>query len=194
MIAVFHQSQVHVHGLQVAAGRLWHLVQSRKISNPHLRDLCLVGLPRVVAHPKIAEACDDSEPFHDGDLQLPPDVVQAWSTSFEVAKKAATFCDGMGDLEFSRHHGFVRGGSVFPLSSAWMGDPLLRHAFLPSAPPLGFWVSLPGEHPSLSLILLPLVLGVFECVAVCSQLGHLSRTSPMLDPDVPPWASRSGGY
>ena len=156
-------------------------MQNRKISNPHLRDLCLVGLPRVVVHPTSAEAGDDSEPFHDGDLQLPPEVVQAWSTSFEVAKKAAKFCDGVGDLfplakEFSRHHGFVRGGSVFPLSSGWMGDPLLRHAFLPFAPPLGFWVSLPGEHLSLSLMLMPLVLGVYECVAVCSQLGHLCRT------------------
>ena len=157
LIAVFHQNQVHVHGLQVAAGRLWHLVQSRKISNPHLRDL----------HPMTAEVSSDPDFDQDGDLQLPPDVVQAWTTSFEVAKKAAKFCDGVGDLfplakDFSRHRGFVRGGSVFPLSSGWMGDPLSRLASRPFAPSLGFLVSLPGEHPSSSLMFMPLVLGIFN--------------------------------
>ena len=144
IIAVFHKGRVSIGGIRAQPARLWHLIASRRVANPHFCDLCALGKPKVVVQPSVFLGSDHNQEACP-DLQIPEDAIQAWNTSLEVAQKAARFCENHGDLlplakDFSRHHGFVRGGfgrSGVSFSSGWMGDPLLRFARPALAPSCG---------------------------------------------------------
>ena len=90
IIAVFHQATVLIEGLRAQPARVWHLIEGRRVANPHLCDLRALGKLRVVVRPHDNLRTGPGN-VANPDFQIPLEATQAWNTSFEVAQKRRAF-------------------------------------------------------------------------------------------------------